>query len=455
MPGAMLGRRARPALRNVSPPAGRDRGSGLTSVSAAHDGCGIHGVVRRVRGGRGMGDAEPARDARHGALWQPSFDGLACLQLGMGWLPEQAGNGLDRVFHALLNHLPGAGMTAHGLVAGSDDVGRQTGGRVRAFARPGAPLPLRLAAMRRAARQALASQPPDLVAAHFAPYALPVLDLLGERPLVVHFHGPWALESRAEGAGALAVRTKAWVERRVYRQGRLFVVLSDSFGAVLRESYGIDPGRIRVIPGGVEADRFDTGLSRHEARERLGWSLDRPILLAVRRLQRRTGLDALLEAFAILRRRRPDAVLLVAGSGAMEGALQAAIEAAGLGEHARLLGQVPDRDLPLAYRAADLSVVPSVALEGFGLVTAESLAAGTPVLVTPVGGLPEAVRGLSPDLVLADATPGGIAAGLIEALDGKRALPGSEECRRYARQRFAWPAIARRTREVYEEALHG
>ena len=76
-----------------------------------------------------------------------------------------------------------------------------------------------------------------------------------------------------------------------------------------------------------------------------------------------------------------------------------------MANHVRMLGSSRDADLPLYYRAADLSVVPTVALEGFGLVAAESLAAGCPALVTPVGGLPSVVADLSPDLVLEDATP--------------------------------------------------
>ena len=62
----------------------------------------------------------------------------------------------------------------------------------------------------------------------------------------------------------------------------------------------------------------------------------------------------------------------------------------------RLLGFVAEEDLPWLYRACDISIVPSVALEGFGLPTIESLAAGTPVLVTPIGGLPETVSELDP-----------------------------------------------------------
>ena len=109
----------------------------------------------------------------------------------------------------------------------------------------------------------------------------------------------------------------------------------------------------------------------------------------------------------------------------------------------RFLGLVPESALPLAYRAADLSVVPSVALEGFGLIVPESLAAGTPVLVTPVGGLPEVVDGLAGALVLRDASSAAIADGLAEALTDARPLPSAAQCASSASLKRWW-RISRR-----------
>jgi glycosyltransferase involved in cell wall biosynthesis len=94
-----------------------------------------------------------------------------------------------------------------------------------------------------------------------------------------------------------------------------------------------------------------------------------------------------------------------------------------------------------------------VALEGFGLITVESLASGTPVLVTPVGGLPEAVAGLSQDLVLPSTGADAIADGLGKALDGTIRLPDSDACRAYARANFDNPVIAKRVAAVYNEAI--
>jgi glycogen synthase len=104
-------------------------------------------------------------------------------------------------------------------------------------------------------------------------------------------------------------------------------------------------------------------------------------------------------AMALVRKRMPEALLLVAGEGPLTGVLRGQVQSLELTNNVQLLGFVRDQDLPTAYRAADLTIVPSMALEGFGLTVAESLAAGTPALVTPVGGLPEVVRDLSPGLV--------------------------------------------------------
>ena len=367
---------------------------------------------------------------------------MTTLQLGMGWFPEQP-DGLNRMFYSLARALPGVGVGVQGLVTAESHAGP-----VRAFASPTAPLAVRLGQARRAAGEAA---PADVVASHFALYTAPMLGALRGRPLVVHFHGPWAAESVAEGAGRLAHAAKWATERMVYRRADRCIVLSEAFRDLLVADYGIDPGQIRLVPGGVEADRFDTGRSPAEARVQLGWPTDRPVVLAVRRLARRMGLEDLVQATDCIRQSVPDVLVMIAGRGALEPDLRAQIAALGLEDHVRLLGFVSDDDLPLAYRAADLSVVPTVALEGFGLIAAESLAAGTPALVTPVGGLPEVVRDLSPDLVLPATGAEAVAEGIARALRGETRLPSAEACAAFARRRYDWPVIARATRAVYRE----
>jgi glycosyltransferase involved in cell wall biosynthesis len=150
----------------------------------------------------------------------------------------------------------------------------------------------------------------------------------------------------------------------------------------------------------------------------------------------------------------PDALLLIVGRGTLDTELRERVAAIGLQDHVRLLGALPDAQLPLIYRAADVSVVPTLSLEGFGLTTVESLAAGTPVLVTPVGGLPEAVRDLSEALVLPSSGMSALAAGLTDALRGNLRLPDAYACRRYVRERFDVPVIAAKVAQVYREAVN-
>ena len=357
------------------------------------------------------------------------------------------------MYYELVRYLPSAGVAVRGLVAGSKQVARDSSSTIRAFAEPDAPLPTRGLALRRELRRMTYERPPDLVATHFALYTFPVLDKLRAYPLVLHFHGPWALEGRFEGVSPLNVRAKTLLERAVYRRANRCIVLSDSFRDILHEHYGVPLGRIHRIPGGVDADYYDTGLTKKEARERLDWPQDRPVVFTARRLVRRMGLEGLISAMTEVRRREPEVLLSIAGKGALSRELEDQIRSLGLEDNVRLMGFVPDEDLPVAYRAADLSIMPTVALEGFGLVAVESLAAGTPVLVTPVGGLPSVVRDLSTDLVLPGSSVEDLAQGLEAALGGSLNLPSAEVCQDYARSRFDWPVIAAQTRDVYVEAL--
>jgi glycogen(starch) synthase len=376
---------------------------------------------------------------------------LRTLQLGDDWFEDRPG-GLSRYFYELLQHLPAAHASVEGLVLGSERLHASTNGAVTAFAAAGDPIWKRLSGARKSALAAMRERPVDVIAAHFALYALPLLDQFRATPLVMHFHGPWAAESDAEQAAGYNSRMKHLIEKLVYTRARRFVVLSKSFQQEIITRYGVDEEKVRVVPGGIDTTRFNSAQTRNMARQQLHWPTDRPIVLTVRRQVRRVGLEHFIDAAKLVLQTEPDALFLFGGSGPLANELRERIASFGLQESIRLLGRIEEVDLPTAYRAADLSVVPSQSLEGFGLTALESLAAGTPVYVTPVGGLPETVQPFAPQCVFADPSVEAIADGLRSALDGSCPPPSAEVCRSYAVQNYSWVKIAERVRAVYAEA---
>ena len=273
-------------------------------------------------------------------------------------------------------------------------IGTGAAGETARLVAPGS-LPARLAGVRRAVADL--SPAADIVDAHFALYAAPALltGALAGRPLVVHFHGPWADESAAVGQPGAAVRVKRRLERMVYRRADRVVVLSHAFKRLLVERYGIAPWAIEVIRPAVDLDRFTPPPAGADPREALGLPAEGPVVVTVRRLVPRMGLDMLLRAWSQVDR----GTLVVVGDGPERNALESQARATGLTERVRFTGHVSENDLLAYYQAADLCVLPSLALEGFGLVVLEALASGTPVMASDAGGLPEALAGLGPGLV--------------------------------------------------------
>jgi glycosyltransferase involved in cell wall biosynthesis len=373
---------------------------------------------------------------------------LKTLQIGLGWFPERAG-GLDRFYYDCTRYLPQAGVEVRGMVAGSERVAQDSQGQVEAFAPHGVSLLRRWQGLRRSLPVHLAHA--DLVVSHFSLYTFPVLDQIAHKPLVVHFHGPWALESDTERTAG--TRVKMLLEKMVYHRAVRLIVLSKAFREILHQQYGIPWDRIQVIPGGVDGDRFNPPLTRDQARAQLGWASARPILVTVRRLANRMGLENLITAIHQVRQQHPDILLHIVGKGALQATLQAQIEALDLAQNVRLLGFIPDEQLGLIYRAADLSIVPTVSLEGFGLIVIESLAAGTPVLGTPVGGIPEILQPFNEDLLLEGSAPEQIAQGINEALAGRRNLPSAIACQQYVQIHYDWMAIAQQIKTVYQSVL--
>ncbi len=365
--------------------------------------------------------------------------------LGMGWFPSTVG-GLNRYYRSLLEQLP----EASGVVIGPAE---DAPASVSIVDDAQTPLPRRLLDFLLAARRAGADA--EVLDAHFALYALaPLLARpLRGRPLLFHFHGPWAQESVAAGDGSrpsLLLRTA--IERTVLRRADAHVVLSSAFRRVLVERFHVRPWEVHVLTPGVALDRFTPG-ERDGVRERLGVERGAFVAVCARRLVPRMGVEVLLDAWGLALEELPEgSLLLLVGDGPLRGEVSARAGRAPLSSHVRVMGRVSEQELVDAYRAADVAVVPSVALEGFGLVVAEAAACGTPSIVSDVGGLPEVAIQLDRSLVVAPADAPALAERISAAASG--ALPSRAATRAFA-ERFSWPRLAARHRELHRRLLEG
>jgi glycosyltransferase involved in cell wall biosynthesis len=203
------------------------------------------------------------------------------------------------------------------------------------------------------------------------------------------------------------------VERRVIRRAARVYPLSRFMAERVEKIHAIPPAAIRVVPGGVETDRFVPAPDRAAVRRRLGHPPDAPVLFTLRNLEPRMGVERLIRAMPAVIARHPDALLVVGGSGPLAGQLTALTETLGLTASVRFTGFIPEADLPFHYQAADVFVIPTLALEGFGLPILEAMASGTPVLGSRVGAITELVEPLGRELLFAPGDEEGIARTLL------------------------------------------
>lgn len=264
-------------------------------------------------------------------------------------------------------------------------------------------------------------------------------------PWAYFFLSPWAAEWRIENPDAgwfsklINAGFRGRLEGKALRAAPRAFVASEFMRAQLREHHPEIPvSRIDIIPGAVDLTRFRPDGTAAAARAKFGIGPG-PVVLSVRRQVERMGIDLLLRAVA----RVPGVELVLGGEGPHRPKFEALAKE--LGVRARFLGFVPDEDLPALYRAADLFVLPTRALEGFGFVAIEAMASGTPAMGTPVGAIPEVLGPLG--LVFQAPTVDAIADGIKRFFDSRDAsLP--QRCRDHVAAKYDLETIGALTEKL-------
>jgi D-inositol-3-phosphate glycosyltransferase len=224
--------------------------------------------------------------------------------------------------------------------------------------------------------------------------------------------------------------------------------------------YGGEPGRIRIVPPGVDHAFFGPG-HRPQARRALGLPLSGRLLLFVGRIQPLKRADVAIETLAELRDSGDEAYRLVVVGGPSgphgEKSLQSlhdAADARGVRDHVHFVAPQPHELLSSYYRAADVCIVPSRS-ESFGLVALEAAACGTPVVASAVGGLTTLVDHGHTGYLVDDPDPVAYAAAVRRTFDEPLAAERLSTASVLRARRYTWRAAARTLVELHDELAAG
>ena len=253
----------------------------------------------------------------------------------------------------------------------------------------------------------------------------------------------------------LNIQARKFIEKKVLNQSDRIAVLSRFTQERLANAYGIPSGKMVVIPGGVDLQRFSPAVDKMEIRRRLSIPEQRMILFTVRDLEPRMGLENLIYAFKEVIKELPDSYLILGGHGPLKNKLISLTHELGVEDYIRFVGFILEEDLPDYYRTADVFILPTVELEGFGLITLEALASGIPVLGTPVGGTVEILGKLDSRYLFKDSKPGSMASLIIETCRQFKDNPRlwqdvSAQCRAFVEAQYPWERNVDSTEELFE-----
>jgi glycosyltransferase involved in cell wall biosynthesis len=240
------------------------------------------------------------------------------------------------------------------------------------------------------------------------------------------------------------------IHRAVRRADRIITV-SDYTCRELAAQTGADPGRIRVVYNAVDPRYAAPGDPAADDAVVRGHGLEAPFILFVSTIEPRKNVETILEAFrALLGTGRQVGLALAGADGWHSDRSYARTRELGLEGRARFLGFVPAADLAALYRRAAVLAHPAHD-EGFGFTPAEAMAAGTPVVVSGAGSLPEVVG--EAGLRVAPTDVAAWVAALARVLDEPALAAALAEAGRRQAARFTIERQAQGTLAVYREVL--
>ena len=241
----------------------------------------------------------------------------------------------------------------------------------------------------------------------------------------------------------LNIYIRKLIERNALNKSHKITVLSEFTKNKLLNIHKIPSYKISIIHGGVDLSRFKPTQNGAKLKKRLEIADNKIVLLTVRNLVNRMGLENLILSLKDIINSAPNIYLIIAGDGPLKPNLISLTNHLGLKKIVNFAGFIPEEQLPSYYQMADIFVLPTIELEGFGLVTLEAMASGLPVLGTPIGGTKEIIGNFDSSFIFKGTDPDSMAELILKKCNLIKHNPRkwqetSYRCREFVERNYSW-----------------
>ncbi|MDP3066626.1 MAG: glycosyltransferase family 4 protein [Methanobacteriaceae archaeon] len=211
--------------------------------------------------------------------------------------------------------------------------------------------------------------------------------------------------------------------------------------------------KIVVVPCGVDTDKFRPAPCSMEENSPEGNTLF--FLSVLDEFHHYKGLDYLLEALQIVKKKIPPIKLIVGGKGNLINYYQEQVNSMGLENNVEFHGFIPDEKLPDYYNQCDVFVLPSIssAQEGFGIVALEALACAKPVISTKIVGIAQDLEETGSGIIVTPKDSQSLADAIINVLNSENSCKMGLSGRKLVEDKYTWKKVARLTNDIYQELV--
>jgi glycosyltransferase involved in cell wall biosynthesis len=206
--------------------------------------------------------------------------------------------------------------------------------------------------------------------------------------------------------------------------------------------------KISIVPNGIDLKLFTNSSKIKKEKETILF------VSILDKHHRYKGLDYLLKALSVIKKKRPNIKLLIVGEGELKNDYIIKAKKMGLQKNITFLGKIKQKDLALYYQKSSLFVLPSTEIEGFGIVLLEAMACKLPVVATDIVGLKNDIKNYHTGFIVTPQDEKSLAKSIMKLLDNhslSRVMGNNGK--KLVEKKYSWNTIALQIEDIYKKLL--